>query len=175
MDNKNTSIDYIYRTFDETSPSDNDQDESFAFYIDDTNMIQGTKTIEVWYYYEIPEKDYKAVLAASGTVEKTNAAGYYEVKDDAGNLVYLKAYSKDEIGNVLSEYVTTVQNKTALQVTAKAGWINSHLKNAAEGNATIWIGAFTKLDYAAVNKEIEYTDRVFDCVTFKKRNLTILD
>lgn len=179
-DNRNTSIDYIYRTFDESSPSDNNQDESFAFYVDDTNMIQGTKTIESWYYYEIPEASYQSALNTYGTVEKANEAGYYEVKDDNGKQVWLKAYSSnssasDYIGNVLSEYKTTVDNKIAEQVTVKASWINSHLANAAEGNATIWIGAFTKLDYAAVNKETEYTDRVFDCVTFKKRNLTILD
>ncbi|MGN0268081.1 MAG: hypothetical protein ACI4D7_10430 [Lachnospiraceae bacterium] len=45
-------------------------------------------------------------------------------------------------------------------------------------NLVVWYtlaSAFIKLDYAAINKETEYTDHVFDCVTFKKRNLTILD
>lgn len=41
----------------EEAPSDNQQDESFAFYVDDANMIQGTKTIDVWYYYKLKDQN----------------------------------------------------------------------------------------------------------------------
>lgn len=201
---KNSVLEVVYRTFDEDvsssgsltdDPNASEEYENFAFYVNDVNVIQGRKLIDVWYCHEVSQSAYNAAVAAAGSAKAAENAGYF-VAIENGVTYYLKAFSADSsssdyIGYVLQNYQNRVGNNVLVGAKVKASWIDSALVNSGEKDenkayvanneqyyinpARIWIAARTTLDYSSTNKEDEVTNVVFDNVTFKKRTLTNLD
>gem|GEM_PF-4602126 len=203
-DSKNSALEVIYRTFDDAAstgdsltddPDAAEEYEKFAFYVNDVNVIQGTKVIDVWYCYEISQATYNAAVNTAGSVKAAENAGYFTAVEN-GVTYYLKAFGQnasdsDYIGNALDSYQSRVGNNVLVETKVKASWVDSALARYGETEenvsyvsndktyyinpARIWIAARTTLDYSSTNKTDEVTSVVFDNITFKKRTLTNLD
>jgi len=190
---KNASLSDIYVTYDNNAIVDTGT-EDFSFYVEDVNLVDGTKTINVWYYYEVKQSEYKAA--------DTN---YQTTVDEDGNIVYLKAFStssgaSDYVGKALTpvnadtgqklsvnikNFYKTVANGTLAWVSVNDSWISTQLgkikdgftdslKSYVDGDETIyvhperlWIGARTTFTGGTVQQ----TEYGFSCVNFKKRSL----
>lgn len=143
---KNSSLDEIYSTYDEDAQIYCEENEIIYFYIQDGNMINGSKNFEIKYYYEVP-------VGVPDTVEWT---------DGNGNTVYLKELDFEP---------KDVTSDTVYSVTIPSGVINQIF--GAQGEMKIYIGVRTTLNYESQRQVT--TDWSFDTLTIKKRILFNLD
>ena len=177
LNNKNSSVDYVYRSFDEDSALEEDaEDEELGFYINDVNVIQGTKTVEAALYYEISVDTYNAAVAQYGSAKEAKTHGFYATTDNQGNAVYLKQYADGEVGSVAVKQ-DSITNNVIATLTLKGSWMNKVLAGKITGihPERLWIGARTWLDYTASNRVDTYTERSFDYITIKRRDMLNLD
>ena len=159
------------------------QDEHLAIYAKDVNIVQATKTIHYWFYYEVTKDEYEAGKAGS-------EADMYESYEDNGTVIYLKAYSLDEndedyYGNVLSVdedsagflSLGTMYNDRLIGVTIRSDWISGKMAEISETGKSpkIYVGCWSVLTYyrnASITKE---TSKAFTYLTFKNREFFDLD
>lgn len=177
LNNKNSSIEYVYRSFDENFALEADaEDEVLGFYINDVNVIQGTKTVYADLYYEISAAEYNTAVQQHGSADNAKNYGYYTTKDNQGNTVYLKQYADGEVGSVAVKQ-SSITNNVIATLTLKGEWMNKVLAGEIEGvnPQRLWIGARTWLDYTASNKTDMFTERSFDYITIKRRDILNLD
>lgn len=213
--NKNNTISILYRTVDAATPTPEptatassatakptatagaatatpeiefDGDEYIGIYAKDINIVLATKTIKYRLYYEISEAEYdKGVLSPSKSE--------YELIEENGLPVYLKAYSLDStdsdyFGNYFVFDTTSpgcistteleqgiMRNDRILGIILKKDWINSVMEKAAsEGkSAKLYFGAWSVLKYVENNNVVKETTKSFTSVTIKNRELFVLD
>ncbi|MBE5955531.1 MAG: DUF5057 domain-containing protein [Lachnospiraceae bacterium] len=148
-DNKGIIKEFSYRTFDEEAGMVSDDNEKVYFYVNDTNIIDGIKTIQTKYYYQLNSD--KAAVSTSGLQEIPASA----IKGGGA----------------------TVTNNHVVALELDSDWVNEQLGLSSNklGNLRIYVGATTELDYAATNKPTEYTEQVVASITIKKRELMMLD
>ena len=193
---KNGSLNYIYRTMDEgvqldvnlgtTSEEETESSgeaipEKFAFYVNDLNVIQGTKDLSVWYYKQISESEYKANVPAGGSTPLIEGSSLplYAIHTDAstGTTYYLQAYSESEVASALKQTYRRVDNNILYSLSLNGDWIDTQMKAASDANTDFkfFIGTMATLKYQSPNKSDENTVASFDFVTFKQRQLMDLD
>ncbi len=151
-EDKGTIQQYAYRTYDiDMDMVDSDPQEVY-FYVNDNNIINGTKTIKVQYYVE-------AETEAAGTEMMA-------LDDSTINLVPIAG---DKI-----EAEKTVDSNKVYKAVLNADWVNKLLASKTDGSLTIYIGAQTTLDYD-YDREDETTGEVFTSITIKRREMFDLD
>ena len=158
--NKNSSLSYVYRTYDNDVVVDDASNVALNFYATDMNIVNGTKTIYSKYYFEIPAGEYK-----TGTTD-------IEVSNADGTKKYLRVIPADKI-----TAVDTVGNGIIAQASIDGQWINAQMQDSTKVAQpfTVYISAQTKMNSSQNANEVEWTGEVFDSVTFKQRNLFELD
>jgi hypothetical protein len=114
-----SSVDKIYRTYDEDISLDVSNEEIF-FYVHDKNMINGTKVLSMKYYYEVAEGTEDAIAHIN----------------ENGDAVWLKKLGEREVGN-----------DTVSAIELSGEFINSKL--ALGNELKIYVGVQTQLDFAS--------------------------
>ena len=179
---KNSTVEYIYRTYDVNDALEGNVDENIGIYVKDANIVQAIKDVYYWFYYEVSESAYNAGVG-------THPEDYAAILD--GNTpIYLKAYSKNEsdsdyYGNVLSLDTSTagyldtglIKNDKIVGVTIKSSWIEEQMNAAREngGSVKIYVAAWSKLTYAQNGNIVKTTTKSFSHLTFKERELFDMD
>lgn len=148
--NKGTSLECIYRTFDEEVGNVDTTDETIYFYVNDSNIINGTKVIDVKYYYPVDEVTDKSFV------------------NSEGETIYLKELTAITCAD------GTIESNEIYSAKIASEWINAQLSQEGVNEVTIYLSAQTTLDYYYERPE-EKTDEVFTSITLKKRDLFNLD
>ena len=157
--NKGSSLNYIYRTYDQGTIMDDASDVVLNFYATDMNIVNGTKTILAKYYYEIPSSEYKK--------QQTDV----EITNSDGTKKYLRVIPTTYISGL-----EIVDNGKIVQVSIDGEWINGEMQKATTDSPfMLYVGAQTMMNSSLNANEVEYTAEVYDSVTFKQRNLFNLD
>ena len=157
--NKATSLEYIYRTYDTELGLEDSENVNLNFYGSDMNIVNGSKKLLVKYYYEVPKATYDKEPAATRT----------ETKDSSGNTIYLIQAKAGEVDGVVD-----MQNETMASCTISGTWLNSMVKDATTP-FKLYVSVQTEITYNQTDGETELTPMAFDYVTFKQRTLFNLD
>ncbi|MGN1266561.1 MAG: DUF5057 domain-containing protein, partial [Dorea sp.] len=152
-EDKATIQQYAYRTFDIEMDMVDNEDQEIYFYVNDNNIINGKKTINVHYYIEADGSEASAVAHAEG--ETTIDLEPIDSKN-------------------ITQGADTVTSNKVYKLKLSADWVNKILGNKAKGELKIYIGAQTELDYD-YERETENTSEVFASVTIKRREMFDLD
>ena len=179
---KNTTVDYIYRTYDIDGFLEENKNEDIGIYVKDTNIVQALKDVYYWFYYPVTKAEYDAGIVAN--------ADKYAAVTELGQTVYLKKYSTnpsddDYFGNVLEidpashGYIANgeIKNDKLVAVTIKYQWIGDSMLAARDSGDSVklYVGAWTKLTYAQNGSIVKETAKSFSHITFKERELFDLD
>ena len=157
--NKGTSLEYVYRTYDTELGLEDAANIDLHFYGSDMNIVNGSKKLLVKYYYEVTKTVY------DGTTDR----GKVETKDSNGNTIYLVQAIAGEVDGVVD-----MQNEAMASCTVNGAWLNSMIKDATTP-FKLYVGVQTEITYNQTDGETELTPMAFDYVTFKQRTLFNLD
>lgn len=123
-DDVNSSLEKVYRTFDDEIALDSDEDQYIYYHVTDSNQINGTKTINMTYYYEVTG----------------GGDGIKEWIDENGKTIYLKP-----LGNAVCN------ENQVYEIQLSADTINSVLADQSE--MKIYIFVETTLTYKSGRSE----------------------
>lgn len=155
--NKNSSLSYVYRTYDQNEIVSAASNVELYFYPSDVNIVNGRKDVLIDYFYEVPTQ-----VTGSQAVVIDNKTVYLMPIPSTG-------YAATKINQTTNETITGV--------TLSGSWVNSMMEAAAtSGNPfKVYISAQTKLTSSQNANEYTLTGTTYDYVTFKQRNLFDLD
>ena len=173
-DNKGVIKQYSYRTYDPELGMIDTENEVINFYVNDSNIISGTKTIALKYYVEVSQARYETGIATESTKD------LYTTTTVGGSTVYLREIDASDI----ESSVSTVQSNAVATLTLKPTLFNNAFMDTDETSGTstrndtssirIFISAQTTLDYDSTRPD-ETTGVVFTSLTVKTRDLFDLD
>lgn len=170
--NKNSSVNYLYRIFDQDETANEESDVEFYFYGTDVNIVKGDKDILVEYYYEVDEDEKPDV-----TIGTEKAPIYLKKIERTGSD---RGFALDSTENLETEppaNLSEVEPGDINRVKLDGKWVNEKIKaaSAEKKQFRVYISAQTMIDSSQNEGEYEYTGIVYNSVTFKRRDLFNLD
>lgn len=163
-DNKGVIKQYSYRTYDTEFGMIDQEDEVIHFYVNDTNIISGTKIIGVKYYIPVTQAEY---ITGTSIADKKHL---YTTTTEGNNTIYLEEIDPKYIVSSQS----TVDSNVIGSLTLNHELFDEAFAGGTTGSIKIYMGAQTTLDYDSTRAD-EQTAVVFTNITIKARDLFNLD